>query len=292
MNPNLYSYLAKDTNFFNFVCEIVTSQLESLYYNLMNSQAQSFIKIRDRQIHEAEVRSPSIQQPIWKSASASSWLDCHSEIKIFCSWESSHSRDETSQEAIQTGEISVYQNYETYKDLKRMAVQTNSEITKEQIYEELLKPFRHEKVKQWDDSLGRFKISYICRYEGWDKEFTKTWNLLDHVRMHEGIKPFACTLWGKTFTQKGNLKKHNIVQHSTESLEERKKFRCDICDKRYTERYNLVVSINFKVNRNLDPYLNQILSNFFKEIKQLILTYKCRHIWTNMRQPEEKINWK
>ena len=267
MNLNLYSYLAQDTNLFNFVCETVTSQLSSLLYNMMNSQAQSFIKIRDRQIHEAEVRSPSIQQPIWKSASASSWLGCHSEIKIFCSWESSHTHDTTSQEAIQTEEISAYQNYETYKDLKRMAVQTNPEITKEQIYEQLLKPFRHEKVKQWDDTQSRFKVSYVCKYENCNKEFTKTWNLLDHVRMHEGIKPFACTLWGKTFTQKGNLKKHNIVQHSTESLEERKKFRCDICDKGYTERYNLVVSINFKVIGILYPYLNQILSNYFNKLK-------------------------
>ena len=128
-------------------------------------------------------------------------------------------------------ESTTYQNYETYKELKVMAKQTNPEISKDEIYEELLKPFRHEKVKHWNRIQHRFRISYICRYEGWEKEFTKTWNLLDHVRMHEGIKPFMCELCGKTFTQKGNLKKHKIVQHSTESLEERKKFRCDICEK-------------------------------------------------------------
>ena len=267
MNPNLFSYLAKDTNLINFLFyETVTSQLASLFYNLMNLQTQSFIKIRDRQIEETEIRSQSIQQQIWKSASTLSCLDCISEVKAFCSRGSSHTRDATSKKAIQTGEESAYQNYETYKDLKRMAVQANPEITKEQIYEQLLKPFRHEKVKQWDDTQNKFKVSYVCRYENCDKEFTKTWNLLDHVRMHEGIKPFACTLWGKTFTQKGNLKKHNIVQHSTESLEERKKFRCDICNKGYTERYNLVVSINSKMNRKLDPYLNQILSNYFKKL--------------------------
>ena len=253
MNPNLSSYLAQDTNSINLVYETITSQLVSVLRNMMGTQHQSFIKIQDIKKNKGEAMSPIIQHSIWK-LSTSNFFDWNNGIKTFCLWEPSHPRDATSQEAIKTEEESAFQNYETYKDLKRMAIQINPEITKEQIYEQLLKPFRHEKVKQWDNSKGRFKVIYICRYKNCDKEFTKTWNLLDHVRMHEGIKPFACTLWGKTFTQKGNLKKHNIVQHSTESLEERKKFRCDICDKGYTERYNLVVSINFKVNRNLDPY--------------------------------------
>ena len=134
-----------------------------------------------------------------------------------------------------------YQNFETYKQLKNAAKMSNPDISKEKIYEQLLKPFRQEKVKLWDAAQKRFRVSYICKYEGCDKEFTKTWNLLDHVRMHEGIKPFTCNLCSKTFTQKGNLKKHYIVQHSSESLEERKKFRCEVWGKGYTERYNLVV---------------------------------------------------
>ena len=129
--------------------------------------------------------------------------------------------------------------------MKKMAKESNPDISKEEIYEELLKPFRHEKVKIWDQSLDRFKISYVCKYEECNKEFTKTWNLLDHVRMHEGIKPFVCQIWNKTFTQKGNLKKHIVINHSTESLKDRKKFRWEYCSKKYTERYNLVVSSSF-----------------------------------------------
>jgi len=37
---------------------------------------------------------------------------------------------------------------------------------------------------------GDIRIVYACKYEGCDKEFARTWNALDHVRMHEGVKPF------------------------------------------------------------------------------------------------------
>ena len=103
-------------------------------------------------------------------------------------------------------------------------------------------PYRYEKIKNWDEHQNKCRISYVCKYEGCNKDFNKTWNLLDHVRMHEGIKPFVCDIWAKSFTQKGNLKKHNIVQHSSDSLEQRKKYKWDHWDKSYTERYNLIVS--------------------------------------------------
>eukprot|EP00345_Euplotes_harpa_P018872 CAMPEP_0168347456 /NCGR_PEP_ID=MMETSP0213-20121227/19013_1 /TAXON_ID=151035 /ORGANISM="Euplotes harpa, Strain FSP1.4" /LENGTH=183 /DNA_ID=CAMNT_0008356573 /DNA_START=44 /DNA_END=595 /DNA_ORIENTATION=+ len=90
--------------------------------------------------------------------------------------------------------ILASKNFETYKQVKALARQTNPELTKEEIYEMMLKPFQHEKVKVWDNQLQRYKISYVCRYNDCGKEFTKTWNLLDHVRMHEGIKPYACEL--------------------------------------------------------------------------------------------------
>jgi len=44
----------------------------------------------------------------------------------------------------------------------------------------------------------------------------------------------------KSFTQKGNLKKH-AKQHVLKTLKERKRFQCKVCRKKYTERYNLMV---------------------------------------------------
>lgn len=124
-----------------------------------------------------------------------------------------------------------------------MTNKINPNLTKEQIYEKLLKPFRHRKEKVYDFNAHRYRVSYFCEYEGCGKEFNKTWNLLDHVRMHVGIRPYECNICHHTFTQKGNLKKHNLIQHSHRSLKERKRFKCKTCNKRYTERYNLVVSL-------------------------------------------------
>ena len=109
------------------------------------------------------------------------------------------------QNQIQWRESLAYQSYNTYKELKTIARQENPDITKEEIYEQLLKPFRYEKVKRWDRIQRRFRISYICRYKDCNKEFTKTWNLLDHVRMHEGIKPYTVILFLSFFKLKSIL---------------------------------------------------------------------------------------
>ena len=166
-------------------------------------------------------------------------------------WRTETKEADISAQTLTKGNDLNVQNFETYKQLKKVVKESDLNISKEEIYEKLLEPFRHEKVKTWDQALGRFKISYICKYDECNKEFTKTWNLLDHVRMHEGIKPFVCKIWDKTFTQKGNLKKHNMIQHSTKSLKERKKFKCKLWNKRYTERYNLVVRFHILFHINI-----------------------------------------
>ena len=55
----------------------------------------------------------------------------------------------------------------------------------------------------------------VCEYPGCNKTFNKTWNFRDHALMHEGIKPFSCEICGKTFTQKGNKKKHMKAHMNT-----------------------------------------------------------------------------
>ena len=78
------------------------------------------------------------------------------------------------------------------------------------------------------DLVDNYKYKYIhkmsggrktkiiqCGYEGCDKQFSKSWNFMDHARMHEGIKPYKCFLCDKRFTQKGNLMKHERMHKTT-----------------------------------------------------------------------------
>jgi uncharacterized Zn-finger protein len=88
---------------------------------------------------------------------------------------------------------------------------------------------------------GKMVVVYTCNYSGCKKEFLRTWNLLDHLRMHTGVRPYACQFCGKSFTQKGNMRKH-LLQHYQPNLSQRRKYRCQHCDSSFTERYNYKVS--------------------------------------------------
>mmetsp|Transcript_28593 Transcript_28593/g.25306 ORF Transcript_28593/g.25306 Transcript_28593/m.25306 type:complete len:106 (+) Transcript_28593:485-802(+) len=97
-------------------------------------------------------------------------------------------------------------------------------MTKDSMYKALLHPYQHEIVESFDSVTNTVKQIYQCGYEGCDKQFNKTWNLVDHLRMHEGIKPYKCHICKKFFTQKGNLQKH-LKQHVITDVQMRKKFK-------------------------------------------------------------------
>ena len=245
MNFLQSSPIVLDTSLMESVNKIMNTQF-GIGYELQNQcEPRSFIKIKTKEEAQNENVFVKSEVPIYQMPSRFNLNGIVPQLlplSCYCWCGSGQWHDAQTSEAWSKLESIPNQHYETYKQLKKFAKESNPDISKEEIYEQLLKPFRHEKVKVWDQSQSRFRISYVCKYEECNKEFTKTWNLLDHVRMHEGIKPFSCQFWNKTFTQKGNLKKHNIIQHSTKSLKERKKFKCKICNRKYTERYNLVVS--------------------------------------------------
>lgn len=117
---------------------------------------------------------------------------------------------------------------------------------REELYVKLLADYKYNTLKHYDEEKEREVIQYQCGYEGCRKVLQKPWNLLDHVRMHEGVKPYECEWCGKKFTQKGNLKKHSR-QHENPDVNNRKRYNCRYCNKGYTERYNLKVGflLNF-----------------------------------------------
>ena len=239
MNSHPISNVGKNDALDDLYRRLICNQTYYEFMSNFNNNSRSFMKIISiNQFDEKDswLINEICYQPTNIGLSNMSFFECWT--KNFWMWAlplNGHSDDEFE---------AIYReyNFETYKQLRQITKEVDPSLSKEEIYEMLLKPFRHQKVKVWSSSLQRFIISYDCKYSGCEKKFTKIWNLLDHVRMHEGIKPYECKLCNKTFTQKGNLKKHNIVQHSDISLSDRKKFECSFCSCKYTERYNLTVS--------------------------------------------------
>lgn len=114
-------------------------------------------------------------------------------------------------------------------------------FSKSDVNLELLKEYEYTTETRQEEGEDEPITVYICKYNNCNKEFTRTWNILDHARMHKGVKPYSCKYCFKSFTQKGNLKKH-LKTHLLPNIESRKRYKCDLCGSSYTERYNYKVS--------------------------------------------------
>lgn len=100
--------------------------------------------------------------------------------------------------------------------------------TKNNIYQKLLEgyPYLYKSTKNM--KTGKPQAIFVCKYDECNLEFTRAWNLLNHLRMHEGEKPYVCRMCSKSFTQKGNLKKH-IKTHLFSKTFSRRKYGCKNC---------------------------------------------------------------
>jgi len=66
----------------------------------------------------------------------------------------------------------------------------------------------------YNKATKRMNKIITWNYEGCGKQFTKTWNILDHFKVHTGEKPYTCEVCAKAFSQKGNLSKHKKLHAS------------------------------------------------------------------------------
>ncbi|CAI2386639.1 unnamed protein product [Moneuplotes crassus] len=125
---------------------------------------------------------------------------------------------------------------EEQKVMQKKYASNPSESTDKEL--EILKECEYSLRYDPVGNTTRTRRIVICEFESCKKEFIKAWNFLDHYRMHQGVRPFVCSVCSKNFTQKGNLKKH-MRQHINKNVKDRKIHKCHLCPKSYTERYNL-----------------------------------------------------
>ncbi|KAK9887300.1 hypothetical protein WA026_021608 [Henosepilachna vigintioctopunctata] len=92
------------------------------------------------------------------------------------------------------------------------------------------------------------KTDYTCQI--CEKAFSQKGNLMRHLRMHEGVKPFTCELCGHKFAQKANLKKH-LDAHS-----QKKDFLCNLCHKAFVQKANLLQHSKIHSGKNFELILN------------------------------------
>jgi hypothetical protein len=73
-----------------------------------------------------------------------------------------------------------------------------SKSSKEDECIEILKDYSYEIDEYTHPTSGKQKKNYICTHGGCKRAFSIIWNLLDHARMHKGIKPHQCDQCGKS----------------------------------------------------------------------------------------------
>ena len=176
MNTNQYSQLGLNPILMSIVNEILGTPIAT-YSNCWGAfPMNSFIKIKDRVAPRNHKNDEVIFEAFGRSTlNRIDSFYCEESTKNYCFW--NQNEEASNDEKTIQKDLVNFQDYDTYKQLKMIAKESNPGITKEEIYDQLLIPFRHEKIKKWDESQGRYKISYFWRYDGCNKIFNKTWNL-------------------------------------------------------------------------------------------------------------------
>ena len=106
-----------------------------------------------------------------------------------------------------------------------------------------LKGHKYELKFEYNAESKRSRRVLICKYEHCNKQFIKSWNIIDHFRIHTKESPFTCKACGKEFTQKPNLLKH-MQKHLKEDQDRLQKFECHKCPSKYSSQYNLNIHLD------------------------------------------------
>jgi hypothetical protein len=93
----------------------------------------------------------------------------------------------------------------------------------------------------WGTKLQNEKTPFGCRL--CSKTFTQKIGLVNHLRIHAGLKFYQCSQCNKSFTQKCNLVRHEGIHKPDRP----KPFECSICNKAFPRKWGLKVHMKSHV---------------------------------------------
>ncbi|CAF1414659.1 unnamed protein product [Adineta steineri] len=133
----------------------------------------------------------------------------------------------------------------------------------------------NNKLKSSSNSEENDKLkTYPCTQCG--KIFTAQYNLVRHMPVHTGIRPFICKICGKGFRQASTLCRHKII-HTSE-----KPHACRICGKAFNRSSTL--NTHMRIHQNFKPWICEYCGKGFhqkgnwknhKLTHSTIKQYKC-----------------
>lgn len=75
---------------------------------------------------------------------------------------------------------------------------------------------------------------FQCEFKFCGKLFKQKRNLVDHIKLHRGDKPFSCSFCSKAFVRKDHLMNHILIHTG------KKQHVCNICSKAFIQRAHLL----------------------------------------------------
>lgn len=117
-------------------------------------------------------------------------------------------------------------------------------IKRDMVNYEVLKGHKYEIIENPDKEKCPNKRLYLCKYDNWERVFTKTWNLVSHFRTHTSEEPYQCPNWFKQFSQLSNWSRH-INIHCSKKMTDDQVYSWSKCSKKYSSKYNLNVRLYF-----------------------------------------------